>query len=173
MSTDVEIHIFGTVADPEKIWDLALAASDEGSVNWHESFEPSEFVEMLRQAAEKGTAVTITRGDTKNLFEAVTSACWEAELSYVMHYGRSGADFFTSGTAWTPGMAKEREFSLSEKGVTVELADLRRAAANGIDHVNALIERLSARAAIGKIELAPDFDAKFTEFEDSELAPGM
>ena len=173
MGCDVEISIFGKVSDPEKAWALARAAESEGLVNFVEAFDASEFVDMVRNAAQTGNAVTITRSDTTNFFEEVTSACWEADLAYVMHYGTSGAESFSSGTYWAPGLAREREFSLNDKGVTVELAAVRAAAAKGIEAVNELISRETAHTRIGKIEIEPGFEAKLEDYLASENAWGM
>ncbi|MNU45048.1 hypothetical protein D3C71_338810 [compost metagenome] len=172
MSCDVEINIFGKVSNPEAVWELANAAAASATVNFSESFENTEFVQMLEKAAAEGTSVTITGGDTKDLLDEVTTACAEAGLSYVMHYADTGSEKFTDGMAWRPGMRRDFEFSLADGDASVKLSELQKAAAQGIDAVNALIDRATAHTRIGKVEMEPGFSEALQAYLDSGEAWG-
>jgi hypothetical protein len=172
MSCDVEINIFGNVSNPEAVWELANAAAATATINFHNSFENMDFIEMLSNAAAEGTAVTLTRGDTKDLFDEVTSACAEAGLSYVMHYGECGNEQFTDGMSWHPGMKRDFEFSLEAGHATVRVSEVQKAAAQGIEAVNALVHRATAHTRIGKVEIEPGFTEALQSYLDSGEAPG-
>lgn len=167
MSCDVEIRIFGKVSEPEAIWELGIAAADEGMVDWVDAFGNDEFVGMLEQAATEGRALTLTRSDTKNLFESVTTHCQEAGLSYVLTYGKSGAEGFTNGVSWHPEMEREYEFTLDGENATLKLSDVRKAAKQGIDAVNALVDRITAHTRIGKVEIEHGFGEALQAYLDS------
>lgn len=172
MSCDVEINIFGKVSNPEAVWDLANAAAATATINFSDGFENTDFVEMLEKAAAEGTAVTLTRGDTKDLLDEVTSACAEAGLSYVMHYGECGNEKFTDGMSWHPGLKRDFEFSLGDGHATVRVSDVQKAAAKGIEAVNALIDRATAHTRIGKVEMEPGFTEALQAYLDSGEAWG-
>jgi hypothetical protein len=172
MSCDVEFNIFGKAANPEAVWELANIAAASATINFSESFENIEFVQMLEKAAAEGTAVTITGGDTKDLLYDVQHACAEAGLSYVMHYAETGSEDFTDGMSWRPGMSEDFEFSLDAGDATVKLSVLQKAASKGIDAVNALIDRATSHTRIGKVELEPGFSEALQAYLDSGEAWG-
>ncbi len=172
MSCDVELHIFGKVSNPEAVWELANAAASAATVNFSERLENTEFVEMLTKAAAEGTAVTLTQGDTKDLFDEVTSACAEAGLSYVLYWCECGNEKFTDGMSWRPGMRSDFEFSLDNGDATLKLAQVEKAAAQGIEAVNALIDRATTHTRIGKVEIEPGFAEALQAYLDSGDAWG-
>jgi hypothetical protein len=172
MSCDVEIHIFGKVSNPEAVWELANSVEATATINFSEGLENTDFVEMLTKAAAEGKAVTLTRGDTKDLFDEVTSACAEAGLSYVLYYSESGNENFTDGMSWHPGMRSDFEFSLDNGEATLKLSQVEKAAAKGIEAVNALIAGATVHTRIGKVEIEPGFTEALQVYLDSGDAWG-
>lgn len=171
MSCDIEIKIFGTVANPEAIWDLADSAAAEGRINWRETIDRDAFLDLLVQAATEGRALTLTRPETTDFFEGVTAACKSAGLSYVVSYGDSGAEGFAEGFSWQPGMDQEFHFLLDGKDPTLKVKDVRKAAQSGIEAVNALIDDVVRHTRVGKIEIEPGFTEAYRAFADGDDAP--
>lgn len=167
MSSDVEIKIFGTVADPESIWDVAICAANEGRINWMETFEKEAFLDMLVSAANEGRALTLTRGRTTDFFDDLTGACQDAGLSYVVSFGQSGAEGFTEGFSWRPGMGQELHFMLDGKKPVLpvlRVTDVQKAAQRGIEAVNSLIDATFNKTRVGKIEIEPGFVEAYRAF---------
>jgi hypothetical protein len=163
MSYDVQITLFGKVSNPEAIWDLALAAASEGTIDWVKSFDSRRFVEMLEESAKADLPLILTRRDTSDLFESVVSACQEAGMAFVVKFGQTGGEGFSEGFCWRPGMRKVDEFLLDGENPVLRVEDVRRASAKGIDAVNALVERTEECFGIGKIQMDPGF---MDEMED-------
>jgi hypothetical protein len=168
MSCDVEISIFGTVSNPEAIWDLASSAAAEGRINYLEEFDIGAFLPMIEAVAHEGRALVLTRGRTSDFFEGVREACQAAGLSYVVKYGDAGADGFTSGISWHPGMAEEFEFLMNGKQAVLGVQDVRRAAAKGLDAVNGLLDAFEMQSKPGKIEIEPGFVEAYREYAGLE-----
>lgn len=173
MSCDVEIMIFGKVSNPEAIWDLANAAAAEARINFLEDFEARKFQGMLEKAQTEGGALELTRRDTTNLLESVRGACQRAGLSYVVRYGDSGAEGFSNGLSWKPGMASESEFLINGKDPVVRLSDVSRAAATGGDAVVKLVDDILKRISVGAIEIAPGFAEAYLDYVGPETAPAL
>lgn len=171
MSYDTEIAIFGKVSNPEAIWELALAAASESRVNWIDQFDTSDFVKMLEQAASEGRAVTLTKSDTTDLFDNVTSCCQFAGLSYIVKFGERGAEGFDRGFSWRPGMPRQQQFHLDGRNATLKVAHVEKAAQQGIDEVFALIERIKAHTTAGQVEIAPGFADAYRTYAVGEEAP--
>lgn len=171
MSYDVTLSISGKVSNAEAVFDLASSAAAEGMVDWNEGFATGDFVPMLEKAAAEGQAVTLTRKDTTSFFEGVTGDCRVAGLSYVVNYGVSGEEGFTNGFTWRPGMAEDYGFLLDGENPALPLADVRRAAAKGLDAVNALVDRVATLSSVGKVEIEPGLLDAYRAFAGDEDAP--
>ena len=173
MSCDVEIKIFGKVSDPEAIWDLTNSAAAEGKIDWLFDFDQAKFVAMLEEAAREGRAITLNNRGTTDLFEGVRENCQTAGLAYVITFGDRGAEGFTNGIAWNPGMEDEFEFLLHGQTPVLKLEDVKKAAKQGIEAVSLLVERLDKHVQLGKIEIEPGFDDAFEEYSGHSIAPSM
>lgn len=173
MSVDIQIHIHGTVANPEAIFDLANAAAAEGSINFTEGLTRDDFRHMLDAAAASGSAITLTRRATTDFFEGVRSACQEAELSYVVKYGDAGAEEFSDGFSWHPGMKEEFTFCLIDGEIGVKASDLRDAATNGDSGVITLLNMIEFNTRIGKIDVQPGFAEAYEEYAGPSERPRM
>jgi hypothetical protein len=163
MSYSAEIQIYGTVSDPEGMWDLALSAEANLTEDWTTPLERERFEELVAEAAATGTAVKLVRGDTKDVVDEVRAACQGAGLSYVVKYGERGAEGFSGGYAWMPGMTSEAEFLLVGGEPAVKVTELRRAARLGLDAVHALADAIASSGRAGKIEIAPGFEETYRE----------
>lgn len=168
---DVEIKIFGTVANPEAIWELANSASSEGKISWMTDFRSADFSAMLQQAATEQRALTLTKRNTTELFEEVRSSCQAAKLSYVLKSGPTGAEGFTDGIAWNPGLKDECEFLLSGKQLLFKGVDVLKAATRGADAVKALVENVMNQTRVGKIEIEPAFLDAYQAFLNDDEEP--
>lgn len=167
MSYDARIDIFGKVSNPEAMWDVATEASIEGRVEWMFDLTREKFDELLEQAARDGTALTITRRDTSEIFEDLRSSCQAAGLSYVIQCGYNGAEEFNKGLSWNPGMDKEFNFLIAGgKYMTLYVSEVQRAAKQGIEAVNALVDNIMANTHIGKIEFEPGYAEAYQAFAD-------
>jgi hypothetical protein len=174
MASDAEIKIFGKPADPEAVWDLAVSAAAEGKINWLHSFKISEFSGLLEQAAQEGRALTFTARCSTDVFEDTRSACQAAGLSYVVSQGNPGMEGFTNGLAWHPGMSDEYRFLLDGKHAVLRIADVQKAARQGIEAVNALVDRVATHAHVGKIELEAGFTEAYQAFAgEGDLQDGL
>lgn len=173
MRSDVVIEIFGEVSDVNAIRNLAEQAAAEGMIDWDTSFDENEFVGFLIEAANDGRAFVLTRQDTGNFFEGVTSACQAAALSYVVSFGPSGDERYTNGFSWQPGMSEEFKFDTDGADVTITLASVRSAAAMGIDAINELVARTSRFTAVGTITISPGFEEAYwaDEEDDNQAKP--
>lgn len=181
MSFDVEISIFGRVAAPAGVAELADAAASEGHLDWATQIDADEFVGLLEKAERERRALVLTRRDTyDDAFDAVKTACRAAGLSYVMFIGDKGAENFSNGATWHPGMTEEREFLLAGKEPVLKAADVRTAAAHGVEAVTALVERVTNATRVGRIEIEDGFVAAYDAFlagreaaeDDEEPATG-
>lgn len=168
MSSDVEIKIFGKVSNPETIFELAVAAAGEGKIGWLTAFRADEFPGLLEQAAREGRALELTRRNTTDYFEGVRSSCQAAGLSYVLSCGETGAEGFTNGFAWHPGMTREFEFLLAGKNAVLQVADVQKAVSQGIGAVNALVERIANNTRVGKVEIEPGFLEAYQAYAGSQ-----
>ena len=168
---DVEIKIFGTVANPEAIWELADSAAAEGKIGWMTDFRSADFPAMLQQAAGEQRALTLTRRNTTDLFEEVRSSCQAAGLSYVLKSGPTGAEGFTEGVAWNPSLKDESEFLLSGKQLLFKGADVLKAASLGADAVKALVENVMDRTRVGQIEIQSGFLEAYQAFINDDEEP--
>lgn len=167
MSYNVEIKIFGTVSDPEAIRDLVEAVSEESSLGAGDGVGESAFLDMLRNAAETGSPVTLSKEGYDDVFESVTNACAEAGLSYVQTIGE---DFPTDGVAWNPGMEAEASFLINDGKPVLGLDEIRKAARKGLDEVNSLIDTVAAVTRIGAITIDPGFFEAYQAMADEDKA---
>jgi hypothetical protein len=168
MASDAEIKIFGKVSNPEAVWDLAVSAATEGKIDWLHAFKIGEFSGLLQRAAHEERALTLTVRCAAGVFEDTRSACQAAGLSYVVSCGIPGAEGFTDGFAWRPGMKEEVEFLLDGKDPVLKIADVQKAARRGIESVNALVDRVASHTCVGKIELEPGFKEAYQAFAGEE-----
>lgn len=170
MSCDVEIKIFGKVSasEPEAIWELAQSAATEGKKDYLFDLDEKDFVGMIEKAGSEGGVVILTRGDTTDFFESVRSDCQSAGLSYVVKYGDKGAEGFSDGISWQPGMDKEFEFLLDKnRNPVVRITEVHEAAKKGIEAVNELLVRIATYSRVGKIEVDPGFSEAYKAYQAS------
>lgn len=161
MSYNVEIKIFGKVSNPEAIWNLAQAASNESSLFADDGFDVDDFANMLEKAAAAGDAIEFYKNGYDDVFESVTSACQEAGLSYVWSIGEHSGDGPTNGVAWRPGLNDEIPFLVHDGKYGLSLDVIAKAARKGIDEVNSLVKTVASLTAVGKIEIEPGFMALY------------
>lgn len=161
MSSDVVINIFGKISNPEAIWNLAMAIASEGMLEWTTPINLEDVLSILEEAEARAEPLTLTRSDTKDLFDGVTYACREAGLSYVVHFGETGAEGFSDGFSWKPGMERDFEFALSGDEPSISLRELEKAVALGLDQVKALLERVAGHSRVGVIEIEPGFREQY------------
>lgn len=166
MSSDVTIEIFGRVAigSAEAIQDLAVQAADEGTLDWSEPLNDDEFVDLLTAAAAERRAVLLTRSDTGNFFEGVTSACQRAGLSYVVSVGPTGEDGYTDGFSWAPGMEEEFHFEISGDNPSIKISEVRTLLAQGGDALQKRLDELETRTQAAAVEIEPGFIEAFAAF---------
>lgn len=171
MSVDIQIRIHGTVNNPEAIFDLANAAAAEGFLNFTDGFDRHDFRIMLDTAAAAGSAVTLTKRVTTHFFEDVRKACQAAGLSYVAKYGHPGAEDFSEGFSWVPGMKEEFTFHLVDNEIALKASDLRDAASDGDGSVITLLNLIEFNTRVGKIEIEPGFAEAYDEYAGPPQRP--
>lgn len=175
MTYNVEIKIFGEVSDPESIRNLAEAIAEESNFGDPDGLDIARFHETLQDAEAKGSAFLLNKDGYDDVYSGVTEACQQAGLSYVWSIGDRGADSFTNGLAWRPGMLAEIPFIIHDNQPGLSLKVIASAARKGIDEVNALVSTISTATKVGKIEIEPGFMDAYRElvagcYED-EAAP--
>jgi hypothetical protein len=168
MTYCIEIKIFGKVTNPEAIWALAEAASQESSLGALDGFDPREFEKMLVAAEEAGEPIYLSKEGYDDVFADVTAACRDAGLSYIWTIGDPNAEGPTSGLAWKQGMGRAIPFIIHDNKPGLELAVIARAARKGIDAVNDLVETVSVATTVGKIELEVGFLEAYRSFESAD-----
>lgn len=179
MSSSIQIHIFGTLSNPEAIWDLGNAAAAETTLDWITDFRVADFSALLEAAAREERALMLVNSNTGDLIDAVRSACMDAGLSYVAHYGPTGAEGYTNGIAYRPDTGGEFEFLLSgSDGVMLPLSAIRKAQAKGPAAMDAMISEIAEKTQIGKLVVTPEFQQEFEEYSGytwgtSTPAPGL
>lgn len=169
MSYDAEISIFGHVANPEAIWDLANGASAEAKIGWLYDLKATDFLGYLQRSEEDEKPLVLTG---RGLFEILRQECQAANLAYVMRFGVKGDDGFTNGISWRPGMDNEFSFLIRGEGLAIKIEDVQAAAARGIDAVNNLVASVEALNQVGKITIEPGFLEAYEEYAGpSPVAP--
>lgn len=161
----VEINMFGRISDAEAVWEVAQAASAASSTApWDNGFGTAEFLVVLQQAEAEGRAVSIQIHDNWELFEELRNTCQEARMSYVAYTGDPGAEGWSAGLTWRPGMQKECSFLMNGDEPVVSIKNLQKVAGHGIAEVNALVDNVSVYASAGVVELDDGFAAAWQEY---------
>lgn len=171
MGYNVEIRIFGTVSNPEAIWELAEAAAAEGKADWFTQIDREGFVSMLEEAGKDGRPVSLMKHDSTDCFDEVRACCQAADLSYDMRIGERGREGFSKGYSWSPGAKAEFTYDLDGKNPVLRLAAVEKAAKTGIEAVNELVESVTAHTRIGKIEIAPGFLDAYRAYAGAGATP--
>lgn len=161
MASDVTIEIYGkvTIESAAEILGLAQAVEAEAMVDWDRPVDADELLDLMKEAAEQGRPLLLTRSDTNNHFDLVTGACQAADLSYVVNYGPSGTEGYTDGISWTPGMEAEYHFEISGDGPSIKVSEVMALMAKGQEEMKAHLDTLQARSTPGKIEVEEGFEA--------------
>lgn len=171
MSNDVIIEIHGKLQDAAAVRELAKAIAEEASLDWESPVEDDEVLDLLKEAQAKKKALVLTRSETKNLFDAVTSACQEANLSYVARYGRSGDDGYSDGFSWRPGDEAENHFELYGEDPVLGVQEVRKLMTAGGEALENRVSSLEAVTAVGAIEIEDGFVEAYEAIVDAEENP--
>lgn len=171
MSNDVIIEIHGKLEDAAAVRELAKAIAEEAALDWDSAIEDDEVLDLLKEAQAGKKPLVLTRSDTKNLFDAVTAACQEANLSYVARYGRSGDDGYSDGFSWRPGDESENHFELYDENPVLSVEEVRELMTAGGDALEKRVSSLEAVTAVGAIQMADGFAEAYEAIVDAEEGP--
>lgn len=159
--SDTYIEIFGKIETAEALSALAEAAAGEGGIDWGKMLEDEdEAVSEILSAADFGASFSLMRNEASSPFEAVTQACFEHGISYVLKAGEEGGEGYNHIEAWGPGMDAPYQGLCNDDIQHVPLNVLKDAAEKGIDAVRDVIADIERKTFLNvterRIEVSPE-----------------
>lgn len=164
MRSDIVIEIFGTPTDSETFGKVLDAAFLEGAtLDWEADAADVELAESALQAADENGMLRLMKSDTNSEFNDIREACKLAGASYIFSSGPSGGEGYDTASYWKPGMDTEFTATLDGINPVLNAREVREAALEGIEAVNALLahhDRMTLAYVSKKLVLSEDIRAE-------------